>query len=209
MLIQLQPTPPAVPDPQTAELVAQTIYGAMIFGAIALIWLYLSQPDQDGGVSRWRRWCAAAEDWLASGVSLRRYLAGERGVNDSMSVMSSDLPQTEPDQQTDEPDRRADGALSGDPRLCSALQLDKTKVGLITVLVYNEWTVSEIRSLLKGDNTTMSQEIADVRKSLGLAPPVEYRTPIAGRPSQAEFEPPPVRSAFRESDPELAYQPPD
>lgn len=123
-----------------------------------------------------------------------------RSVNHSQAVMSPVSPQTNPDQQTDEPDRRADTALSGDPKLCPALRLDKTKVGLITILVYNEWTVSEIRSLLKGDNTTMSQEIAEVRKNLGLAPPTEYRTPIAGRATVARFY---------ESDPELAYQPPD
>lgn len=123
-----------------------------------------------------------------------------RSVNHSQAVMSLVFPQTKPDRQTDEPDRRADTALSGDPKRCPALQLDRTKTGLITVLVYNEWTVSEIRGLLKGDNTVISQEIAEARKRLGKDMPAEYRTPIAGRSTKA---------SFYESDPDLAYQPPE
>lgn len=129
-------------------------------------------------------------------------------VKHSQIVMSPPAPPVPPDKQTDEPDRRADAALSGDPKRCPALQLDRTKAGLIAILVYNEWTVSEIRNLLKGDNTVISQEVADARQRLGLEPPTAYRTPIAGRPTDVRLyvEPRPV---FRETDPDLAYQPPE
>lgn len=121
-----------------------------------------------------------------------------RSVNHFQAVMSPDLAQTKPDRQTDEPDRRAPAGLSGDPRRCPALQLDRTKAGLITLLVYNEWTVSEIRAVLKGDNTTMGQDIAEARERLGMAPVGEYRTPIADRPTRAVFE----------TDPGLVYEQP-
>lgn len=120
-----------------------------------------------------------------------------RSVNHSQVVMSPAPAQTTPDQQTDGADRRASAGLSGDPRHCPALRLDRTKAGLIMLLVYNEWTVSEIRAVLKGDNTTMGQEIAEARAHLGLPPAGEYRTPIAGRPTSAIFE-----------TGELAYEPP-
>lgn len=119
------------------------------------------------------------------------------GVNTSAPVMSPIQPQTTPDQQTDGADRRASVGLSGDPRRCPALQLDRTKASLIMLLVYNEWTVSEIRSVLKGDNTVLGQEIADARERLGMVPAGEYRTPIAGRPTSAVFE-----------TGDLAYEPP-
>lgn len=118
-------------------------------------------------------------------------------VNTSAPVMSPTQPQTTPDRQTDGADRRASAGLSGDPRRCSALQLDRTKAGLIMLLVYNEWTVSEIRSVLKGDNAVLGQEIAEARERLGMAPAGEYRTPIAGRPTAAVFE-----------TGDLAYEPP-
>lgn len=120
-----------------------------------------------------------------------------RGVNTSVRVPSPDPTQTAPDQQTDGADRRASAGLSGDPRHCPALRLDRTKAGLITTLVYNEWTVSEIRAALKGDNTVLGQEIAEARERLGMAPAGEYRTPIAGRPTAAVFE-----------TGDLAYEPP-
>jgi hypothetical protein len=120
-----------------------------------------------------------------------------QSVNHSQAIMSPAPAQTTPDQQTDEADRPADARLSGDPRRCYALQLDRTKAGLITVLVYNEWSVSEIRGVLKGDNTVLGQEIAEARERLGMLPAGEYRTPIAGRPTAAVFE-----------TGDLAYEPP-
>jgi len=79
------------------------------------------------------------------------------------------------------------------------IQVDRTKTALIELLVYNGWTVSEIRVLLKGDSGALGQEVDAARKRLGVEPPVAHITPIARRPTSARFE----------TDPELIYQPPD
>jgi len=79
------------------------------------------------------------------------------------------------------------------------IQVDRTKTALIELLVYNEWTVTEIRSVLKGESATLGQEIDAARKRLGVEPPVAHITPIARRPTSARFE----------TDPELAYDPLD
>lgn len=141
--------------------------------------------------------------YIPPGVKDFRKSEREKGAG----VMAS-RGQTTPDRQTDEPDRRASAVLSGHDKLWGDFLLDRTRARLIAIMIDSQIPVAEIRSLLKGDNTVISQEVADARKSLGLAPSVEYRTPIAGRPSQAEFEPAPARSTFRETDPELEYQPP-
>ena len=77
--------------------------------------------------------------------------------------------------------------------------LDRTRGRLITVMVDSDLTVSEIRSLLKGESTVLGQEIEATRQRLGKASAQPYRTPIVGRPTRAVFE----------QDPELAYEPPE
>lgn len=169
------PYPSPQPDPNTIDFVVLIIVIGSI--AIGLISMFI------GKVVEW--W-----DAVRAAIKARR-------VNTSTPVMSPTPAQTTPDQQTDEADRRASAGLSGDPRHCPALRLDRTKAGLITLLVYNEWTVSEIRAVLKGDNNVLGPEIEAARVRLGLPPAGEYRTPIAGRPTSAVFE-----------TGDLAYEPP-
>lgn len=120
-------------------------------------------------------------------------------VNHSQALASPAQPQTEQTAQTDGADRRADGTASGHDQLWRDFLLDRTRARLIAVMVDSQLSVAEIRGLLKGDNGAIGNEAEAARTRLGLTPPEAYRTPIAGRPTNA---------AFYEADPELAYQPP-
>jgi len=112
-------------------------------------------------------------------------------------VMSREEGQTEQTDQTDEQTDR----VSEPNNQPSRLQLDKTRAALIEELLYNGWTLTDIRRerILRGDNGEIGTEIEAARKRLGIAQSAQYVTPIAGRPTKAVFE----------SDPELAYQPPE
>lgn len=72
------------------------------------------------------------------------------------------------DEQTDRADRPS---VSVDDLHVERLQLDKTKVAVIEVLVYNGWGTGEIRSMLKGDNGVTGTEVEAARKRLGIDPP--------------------------------------
>lgn len=77
--------------------------------------------------------------------------------------------------------------------------LDRTRGRLIAVMVDSDLTVTEIRALLKGESTALGQEIEAIKKKLGKAPAQTYRTPIAGRPTDARYY---------QDEPELEYQAP-
>lgn len=196
---------PPLPSPETAAHVAEAIYGALIFGALFVVYLYLTQPERDGGTPRWRRWRAAFGDWIASGVPLRAYLSGAYTVNTFEDEGEPEAGQTTPDQQTDQTDRadgRGGNAVSVVQSEPPRFAVDRTRRAVLEELLTHGWTVTDLRreGILRGDNVAISAEVAEARKSLGMEPPTEYRTPIAGRATAA---------SFYEPDPELAYQPPD
>lgn len=98
-------------------------------------------------------------------------------------VMSRPAPPA-PAQTTD---RQADRpSVSADDLEVGRLQLDRTKVAVIEVMVYNGWQVGEIRAVIKGDNGAIGAEVEAAKKRLGIDTP-EPRTPIAGRPTAAQF----------------------
>jgi hypothetical protein len=197
------PTPTPTPAPYEMHL---SDLGWIGFGLVLFL-LFATAPAWGPDVLTWARRLVAARRvarYIQPSVKDFRKSEREKGAG----VMAS-RGQTTPGRQTDEPDRRASAVLSGHDKLWGDFLLDRTRARLIAIMIDSQISVAEIRSLLKGDNTVISQEVADARKSLGLAPPAEYRTPIAGRPSQAEFESPPARSTFRETDPELAFHPPE
>lgn len=117
-----------------------------------------------------------------------------RNVKPSQVVMSpvpSEPPRTE--ERTGRTNERSPHDL-----LWGEFRLDRRRERLIAVLVEEDLTVTEIRTLLKGESTTIGEEIEAARQRLGKAPSQPYTTPIAQRPTAAQFE----------ADPELSYQPP-
>lgn len=87
-----------------------------------------------------------------------------------------------PDRQTDRP------SVSADDLYCPRLELDRSKVAIIEVMVYNGWGTGEIRASLKGDNGAIGAEVEAARQRLGIEPP-DNKTPIAQRPTDAKFAP--------------------
>lgn len=97
---------------------------------------------------------------------------------------------------TDWTDGRTDGrSVPMDDLYCPRFELDRSKQAAIEVFLYNGWGTAEIRSILKGSNEGIGQEVEAARKRLGIEP-TEQRTPIAGRPTSAQFPA------------DLRYQPP-
>lgn len=100
----------------------------------------------------------------------------------------------------DEPGRPADRlSVSAQIEKPPRLQLDKTRTALIEELLTLGWTMADFRreKVFRGDNNEISAEVEAARKRLGIESG-DHRTPIAGRPTSAQFAP----------DPSLTYQPP-
>lgn len=66
------------------------------------------------------------------------------------------------DEQTD---RQTDQSEAGD-RVLAGLELDRTRIAVVRALVLAGWSVGDIRSVLKGDNAQIGQEINQVRGQL-------------------------------------------
>lgn len=69
-------------------------------------------------------------------------------------------------------------------------QAATTRPALIRALVAAGWRTGEIRTLLRGDTTAVTDEIRAARIALGVAEEDAPRTPLAGRPIPpgVEFE---------------------
>lgn len=88
------------------------------------------------------------------------------------------------DRQTD---RLADALLLAQTTpttAADALRVDRTRTALIAVLVDSGWSVSEIRAVVKGDNTAISAEVAAATNARAE----QQRTPIAQRPTAGKFQ---------------------
>jgi len=86
-------------------------------------------------------------------------------------------------------DARTDGRtdLADGPDLTPArLRLDRTRQGLIAVLVDSGWTKTEIREVLKGANEVIGAEVDAAIAARGAL----HETPIAQRPTSAKFQQP-------------------
>lgn len=75
---------------------------------------------------------------------------------------------------------------TADARTCASLQLDRTREGLIAVLVYNGWQVEDIRRVVKGENAAIGAAVAAAREQQHT-PPAPSVTPIAERQTSARF----------------------
>lgn len=71
--------------------------------------------------------------------------------------------------QTDQQTARPSATPPKPPRLA----LDKTRAAVLEELLTHGWTITDLRreNILRGDNATISQEVAETRKRLGLADP--------------------------------------
>lgn len=63
------------------------------------------------------------------------------------------------------------------------LRLDRTRTAVMAVLIDTGWSVTEVRSVLKGETAAISREYAE----LANRGPEVVETPIAGRPTAAQF----------------------
>lgn len=120
--------------------------------------------------------------WL--GMLRDRYVQPRAVSSVSRADADTQAARIRADYQTD---RQTDRQTAADPRqtadneAVAALQIDRTRKAVIAVLVDSGWKVSEIRAVLKGDNTAISAEIAEATNSLAAGQPLA-RTPIAQRP---------------------------
>lgn len=94
---------------------------------------------------------------------------------------------------------RADGRTGTDERTdevpeadqwSARLQLDKTRAAAIEFFLYSGWTVTDLRreGILRGENAAVGAEIEAARKRMGMEPTAPYRTPVAGRSTDAKFQ---------------------
>ena len=96
-------------------------------------------------------------------------------------------PQTTQTTQTDKPD--SPSAAQEEPEAPRNLTERAIPAGdrgaLVEALVVNQWGVGQIRTVLKGDNGVISQEIAAARERLGLpATPRTFTISRHGEPIQ-------------------------
>lgn len=87
-----------------------------------------------------------------------------RSVNHSQQLMSPAPAQTKADQQTDS---QTDHVSEADQWL-DRLELDRTRVAWVELMVYIGYSVGEIRALLKGDNGAIGVEAEAAKKKLGI-----------------------------------------
>lgn len=127
---------------------AELFTGAVVILIIGFLWFWIARPILiDFGL------------WPLSRVSTRS------------AVRSVELPSqtsrqtTQTDQQTARPSVVSPKA----PRLA----VDRTRAAVLEELLTCGWTITDLRreNILRGDNATISQEVAEARKRLGLADP--------------------------------------
>jgi hypothetical protein len=109
------------------------------------------------------------------------------GIDAPLANAFYDKPQTAQTAQTDRPD--SPSAAVETPEASRNLTERAIPAGdrgaLVEALVTNEWGVGQIRTVLKGDNGVISQEIAAARERLGLpATPRTFTISRHGEPVQ-------------------------
>jgi hypothetical protein len=168
-----------------ATFLIETAIGVAILAAIALIGSNFSTIVSFFS-GEWTRTIERARQQKAA----REQLYGYATVNHSQvdrSIMSRENGQTP---QTGRTDGQTDRVSEADQWLAK-IEVDKTKTALIELLVYSGWDVSQIRTVVKGDNGVLGNEVEAARQRLGIeapAAPAQYVTPIVGRATSAQFE---------------------
>jgi hypothetical protein len=112
------------------------------------------------------------------------------GIDAPLSSAFYDKPQTPQTTQTGQTDRTdSPSAAQEEPATPTNLTERAIPAGdrgaLVEALVVNQWGVGQIRTVLKGDNGVISQEIAAARERLGLpATPRTFTISRHGEPIQ-------------------------
>jgi len=109
------------------------------------------------------------------------------GVKDFQPAPARPAPLPPPEPADRQTDRLADALLLAQttpPTAADALRVDRTRTALIAVLVDSGWSVSEIRAVVKGDNTAISAEVAAATNARAEL----HTTPIAKRPTSGKFQ---------------------
>lgn len=92
-------------------------------------------------------------------------------VSTRPAVRSVELPSqtNQTKKQTDQQTTRPSAISPKPPRFA----LDRTRSAVLEELLTCGWTITDLRreNILRGDNVTISQEVAEARKRLGLADP--------------------------------------
>jgi hypothetical protein len=122
------------------------------------------------GLMPWiRSWWQQGIDTQRARYERRAPAYGLRDVNDyqdtALAVMSYE-PNRQP--QTAQTDRQT--SVSVADQWLDRLEVDRTRAALIELLVYSEWSLSEIRSMIKGDNGTIGAEVEAARQRLEKPP---------------------------------------
>jgi len=110
-----------------------------------------------------------------------------RPVKSSQAIADSISRENERTTRTDRTDD-ADELVSVADQWLDRLEVDRTKRALIELTVYSGWTVAEIRTAIKGENAALGAEIEAAKKRLGMEA-ATYRTPVAGRATDASYYP--------------------
>jgi hypothetical protein len=167
-------------------LSALAVFGV---GALVVMGLIAAGPIIAQFVRRqWRKSMARGRAQKAARDQLYGY-----SVNDYQDTPPIVMSRSDTDEARTVTDGRTDEATDDDPKECPVLRLDRSKEGLLKVLVYNGWSTTDIRAVIKGANDQISAAVQAVKEDDVLI------TPYAGRATKRSFYP---------EEPELEYQAP-
>lgn len=127
---------------------AELFTGAVVILIIGFLWFWIARPILiDFGL------------WPLSKVSTRP------------AIRSVELP-SQTSRQTTQTDQQTT-RLSVLPPKPPRFALDRTRQAVLDELLTHGWTITDLRreNILRGDNVTISQEVAETRKRLGLSDP--------------------------------------
>lgn len=153
--------------------VTTTFWVGMIFMALLSLYFYLTHRAETDAPERWQVWRAAYQNHRSIVKDNRITAPADPVIMSRAEAQTAQTGQT--DTQTDE--------LSVEDRWLDRLEVDRTKTALIELLVYSGWDVSQIRSVVKGDNGTLGTEVEAARQRLGMPANAPYKTPVAERPA--------------------------
>jgi len=147
-------------EEQLKALVQQTTWATVWFAVALVLALYLTSVAPDGR-RQWSVWRDRIRGWLPART------ARVEEEPDEEPDRADSAPRRQTDRQTDRT------APASSPLFAAALNLevDRSRKAVARALVAAGWGVGEIRSVLKGDNKAIGDEVREVQEAEGLPPP--------------------------------------